>query len=108
MWYYFRLTVWACIWLVAWTVTFPFRRGRDNCLTWAMRQIEENGGYLVIRLSDTDRVPSVLRHPHFGWMPLENEEDAYHYVPKKGTNEKAIPAIWFDGVVEKGDRFNHQ
>ena len=104
MWYYFRLTVWACIWLVAWTVTYPFRRGRDNCLTWSLRQIKENGGYLVVRWSVSKRLPAVLLHPHFGWLPTDDHDAAYHYVPKEGTNEGLIPRLWFDGVVEKGDR----
>jgi hypothetical protein len=107
VWYYFRLTVWACIWLVAWTVTFPFRRGRDNCLTWSLRQIKNNGGYLVVRWSVSEKVPAIFMHPHFAWLPPGEHSSAIHYVPGEGTNEGLVPSLWFNGIVEKGDRNVH-
>jgi len=105
MWNYFRLAVWACIWMLLWILTAPFRKGRDNCLTWALRQQRKHGGYLVIRWSATDKnVPEHLKHPHFAWLPPEAHIHTHHYFPKEGRNEDLIPDLWFEGIVEKGDR----
>jgi len=98
------LVLWAIIGLLVWVVTAPFRRGRDNCLTWALRQQRQKGGYVVIRWGRS----GWWRHPHFGWMPEEFHVGTQHYVPAEDeANEKTIPDFWFDGVVKQGDGNEH-
>lgn len=58
-----------------------------------------------MRWSATDKVPENLRHPHFAWLPPEAHVHTIHYFPEEGRNEDLVPDIWFEGVVEKGDRY---
>ena len=104
MWNYFRLACWANIWLILWLFSLPFRKGRDNCLTWAMRKQREEGGYVIVRWARTDKVLDFLKHPHFGWLPDDFHVCTQHYVPDEYVpNEGIIPAVWFDGQVKQGD-----
>lgn len=108
MWNYFRLVCWANLWLILWLVSWPFRRGRENCLTWALKQEEEHGGYIIWRWARTERCHKHLRHPHFGWLPEDFHVGTQHYVPSQTTeNEKLIPAFWFEGEIKQGDGDEH-
>jgi len=103
-WNYFRLAVWGNIWLILWVLSLPFRRQRDNCLTWALKKQEEEGGYIVIRWARTNKVWDWAKHPHFGWLPEDFHVGTQHYVPHELiSNENLIPSLWFDGKVKQGD-----
>ena len=104
MWSYFKITVWANIWLTLWFVIFAFKRkGRDNCLSWAMKKYDKEGGYLVIRFSRSNRV-RWLKWPHFLWLDSKYEKNLKHYVPIEDEHaEKTIPHPWFNGRVKQGD-----
>lgn len=101
MWSYFKIMMWACVWWWFWLFTFPWRKGRDNCLTWAQKKHESEGGYLTIRWSRNSKGP--LCWPHFGWISDKHNDIVEHYVPKDGDQGKYIPDMWFDGYVKKGD-----
>jgi len=104
MWNYFKLTVWAIFWLMLLVVMIPFRKKRDNCLTWAQRKQDNEGGYLVIRWCRTSKV-RWLRWPHFLWMSDNDEHCLQHYIPKEHAHtEKLLPRPWFDGVIKYGDK----
>lgn len=100
MWSYFKLILWGCIWFWFWLFSLPFRKGRDNCLTWAQRQHDTRGGYLTIRWSRNTKGP--LSWPHFGWISDEHHDKIVHYVPKV-DRLKYIPDMWFEGHVKEGD-----
>lgn len=104
MWSYFKLTVWAVLWL--WLLAFFFiftRKGRDNCLSWAMRKHDEDGGYIVIRWCRSNKV-RWLNWPHFLWLDKKHGEHLMHYVPvEKDHDEKFVPHPWFKGHIKKGD-----
>ena len=101
MWSYFKIMMWACIWWWFWLFTFPWRKGRDNCLTWAQKKHERSGGYLTIRWSRHSK--GWLCWPHFGWLDEKHHEHIQHFVPKDGDRYKYIPEAWFDGYVKTGD-----
>ncbi len=102
MWSYFKIMMWACIWWWIWLFTFPWRKGRDNCLTWAQHKHVQEGGYLTIRWSRNNK--GWLHWPHFGWLAEKYHPLIEHYVPKEGEVEKYVPDMWFDGKVKFGDR----
>jgi len=103
MWSYFKITLWAIIWLFVWLVVFPFRKNRDNCLTWAMKKFDEEEGYLVIRWCRSSKY-KWLRWPHFLWLSKEHHEILQHCIPKEETtNKKIFPQPWFNGYVKQGD-----
>lgn len=103
MWSYARITVWAIVWLIIWFFIVPFRRKRDNCLTWAMRKYDEEGGYLVIRWARTSRW-KWLRWPHFLWLPPDKHKELQHCIPKEDAHtEKSVPTPWFDSEIKQGD-----
>lgn len=101
---YVRLVIWSVGWLIAWPLTLPFRKPmQHNCLTWALRQIEKNDGYLVIRWCRSAKYRFLI-WPHFLYLPIDKDQDLIHLVPK--TNEhtlKTIPSPWFDGRIKNGD-----
>ena len=101
---YFRLAVWTVFWLVAWPVTLPFKKpGQHNCLTWALRQIDKNDGYLVIRWCRSSAI-SWLRWPHFLYLEAKHHEHLHHFVPKTDEHtKKLIPDPWFTGYIKDGD-----
>ncbi len=103
MWSYFKITCWAILWLILWIFMLPFKGKRDNCLTWAMRKQDSEGGYLVIRWCRTNRIKG-LKWPHFLWLDETHHKYLQHYIPKKKNHdEKVIPCPWFHGYVKKGD-----
>lgn len=103
-WNYFRLAAWGNIWLILWILSSPFRKKRENCLTWALKKQAEKGGYIVVRWARTDKVWGWARHPHFAWLPQDFHVGTQHYVPDEVTpNETMLPAFWFDGEIKQGD-----
>ena len=103
MWSYFKLTWWACFWFVLWIIFAPIRKGRDNCLTYALEKWDKEGGYLVIRWCRSNKV-KWLRWPHFMWLDDKYQRFVEHAVPSKDEFElKYVPKPWFDPVVRKGD-----
>lgn len=103
MWSYFKITVWAVLWLIIWIFIAPFRKKRDNCLTWAMRKYDEEGGYLVIRWCRTNRF-RWIKWPHFLWLPASEHKKLEHCIPKENEHtEKTIPCPWFESYIKKGD-----
>jgi hypothetical protein len=103
MWSYFKLTIWAILWLLLWVVIAPFRGSKDNCLTWAMRKHDEEGGYLVIRWCRTNKF-RWIKWPHFMWLDKKHHKHLKHCIPKEdATTDKFIPHPWFHGRIKKGD-----
>lgn len=103
MWSYFKLIAWGVAWFVAWAVTFPWRRGRENCLTWAVNKWDKEGGYLVIRWCRHNKFPFV-KWPHFLWLEEKHHNHLEHVIPKEGIGEYHIlPNPWFEPEHKKGD-----
>lgn len=104
MWSYFKITIWAVLWLLIWIFIAPFRKKRDNCLTWAMKKYDNEGGYLVIRWCRTNRV-RWIKWPHFLWMDAKHHDKLEHCIPTKNEHsEKTFPNPWFDSYIKKGDK----
>ena len=107
MWSYAKMTLWAVVWLLLWIFLLPFRRGRENCLTWAMKKQDKQGGYLVIRWCRTNRVKG-LKWPHFLWMDDKHSDKLEHFIPDEDEHsEKVVPMPWFKGSARKGDKEDH-
>lgn len=103
MWSYFKITVWAVVWLMIWFFIAPFRKKRHNCLTWAMRKYDRQGGYLVIRWCRTNRF-KFLRWPHFLWLDEKYHHHLKHCIPRENEHtEKTLPDPWFKSCIKKGD-----
>jgi hypothetical protein len=110
MWSFIKLMIWGLIWTPAWVATTILRNTAkkprlDNCLSWALRKWDEEGGYLVIRWCRLNRVPWV-RWPHFLWLPPQNHEELRHFVPRGDSLEqerRVFPDAWFIGKIQKGD-----
>lgn len=103
MWSYFKISVWAIVWLVLWILFAPIRKKRDNCLTWAMKKCDNDGGYLVIRWNRTSKF-KLLRWPHFLWLNPKQHQNLESWQPLEDTHsEKIFPLPWFDGHIKKGD-----
>lgn len=102
---YYRLVLWSIFWAFIWPIAMLFQtKGRENCVTWAMRQWERNpDGYVIIRWSRSNKYPW-LRWPHFLFMEAEGEPFV-HLLPKDANeiDKHFIPAVWFDGEVTEGD-----
>lgn len=105
-----RLIVWGILWIPVWAMTTILRkvRGRprlDNCLTWALRRWEDDGGYLVIRWARSSSV-HWLRWPHFMWLSEDDHHKIRHLVPRDEEEYNAmrvLPDLWFEGRVQTGD-----
>ena len=104
MFYYIRLFCWCAFWVIAWPITRPFRKTKQhNCLTWAIRQIERNDGYLVIRWCRSSAF-EWLKWPHFLYLPIEEHHKLRHFVPKDNEHtKKVVPEPWFSGYIKTGD-----
>lgn len=109
MWSYAKLTFWAFAWIVLWIVFLPFRRGRDNCLTWAIDKWDNDGGYLVIRWCRTSKY-KWFTWPHFMWISDEvGQKYVQHLIPPPDhCRMRAVPCPWFDGEVVTGDKNAHE
>lgn len=105
MWSYFKLTSWACFWFVLWLVFAPFRYGRDNCLTYALKKWQTSGGYLCIRWCRSNKV-RWIQWPHFLWLDEKHgERFLQHAVPiKKEHDEQFVPHPWFEPKIKVGDK----
>ena len=103
MWSYFKLTMWAIIWLVLWFIFLPVRKGRQNCLTYALEKWDTEGGYLVIRWCRSNKV-TWFKWPHFMWLDGKYQRYVEHAVPYKDEYvEKFMPEPWFEPKIRKGD-----
>lgn len=105
MWSYAKLTFWACFWFALWIIVAPIRHGRDNCLTYALRKWDEEGGYLVIRWCRSNKV-RWIQWPHFLHLSYKHgERFLEHAVPKeKEHDEQLLPHPWFEPKVKVGDK----
>jgi len=106
-----RLLVWGALWVVAWIATTLVRtlqkRPRmDNCLTWAIRKWDRDGGYLVIRWCRSAKY-SWMRWPHFLWLSSDDHLHLRHLMPKQDDQHtRIVPKMWFEGKVRVGDHPN--
>lgn len=82
----------------------PFRKGRDNCLSWAIEKWEKEGGYLAIRWCRQNKT-SWLVWPHFLWIPEDEHDNMRQAIPNndKDNEDRLIPKIWFYPRIVKGD-----
>lgn len=100
--------MWGVIWFPTWfwieVVRKIKKRPRmDNCLSWALRKWEAEGGYLVIRWCRSNRV-QWIRWPHFLWLDINDHQNLRHFIPKEDDQStRWIPEAWFDGKIQKGD-----
>lgn len=103
-WSLFKIVGWFFIWILIWTVTIFFRKKhQENCLTWATKNWDEKGGYLVIRWCRSIKYPNI-RWPHFLWLPADKHHDLEHIIPNtfdKLSGDMLTP--WFDPVPLRGD-----
>jgi len=106
MWSYMRLALWAMFWFLGWVISYPFKKGRHNCLTWAVQQWEEReGGYLVIRWSRSSK-HHWFKWPHFLYLPEGKDENLEQFLPDRDEDlVHSIPKAWFHGHIKKGDEF---
>ena len=101
---YLKLTIWAIVWLLLWIFFLPIRKGRENCLTYALQRWDKEGGYLCIRWCRSNKV-TWLQWPHFLWIDEKyGARFTEHAVPTKKEHEsKYIPKPWFNPRIKKGD-----
>lgn len=102
MWSYFKLIGWGTFWFIIWAATFPWRNGRENCLTWAVDKWDKQGGYLVIRWCRYNKQPWI-KWPHFLWLDDKYHHYLEHIIPQEeletGESElRTVPKMWFDPV----------
>ena len=102
MWSFIKLGFWTVMWSVAWFFVLPFRKGRDNCLTWAVRKWDEEDGYLVIRWCVSNK-QQWIKWPHFMWMDKKHWKNVEHLIPTKEEERHLLPKPWFDGRHAKAD-----
>lgn len=103
MWTFVKLGGWVIIWSILWFFFLPFRKGRHNCLTWAVDKWDTEGGYLVIRWSRSNK-KQWLKWPHFLWMSEKEYKRVEHLIPFPEDEAKhTVPRPWFDGRHAKAD-----
>ncbi len=105
MWQYTRLVAWSIFWLVLWPILRLTRgRGEDNCVTWAMDRVDQEGGYLVIRWTRSTKYQWII-WPHFLYLPADKHEVLEQWVPKDDEHATSamVPRMWFEGEIEYGD-----
>lgn len=103
MWSYLKVLIWGALWYPIWLLTLAFRGGRDNCLTYALRKWDSEGGYLVIRWCRSNRV-KWIKWPHFLWLSERWHRRLEHVIPDKEHTEKhTLPRPWFEPRVVHGD-----
>ena len=105
MWSYAKLTIWGIMWLILWVSTTIIRKNKENCLTWAIRKWDTEGGYLVIRWCRHNKL-RWIRWPHFLWLAEEHEQYLEHVIPPKDSYDEyhTIPSPWFTPRHVKGDK----
>ena len=84
------LIFWGIIFLIVWTVTWPFKGNKTNCFVWAVEKWEKEGGYLVIRWCQAD---TKFKWPHFLWLPNQHSQLKHAY-PKDDIGEGMH--YWFE------------
>ena len=105
---FLKLVLWGLVWAPAWGFTVMARYFKksprlDNCLTWALRRWEEEGGYLCIRWCRSNRIEKI-NWPHFLWLPPDKHQELRHFVPlSEDQGPRFLPDAWFEGKVQKGD-----
>ncbi len=107
MWSYLKVLAWGFAWYPVWLITLPFKQNRDNCLTYALKKWDKEGGYLVIRWSRSNRFRYV-RWPHFLWLDYRWHTRLEHIIPEqefKGQKH-TLPKPWFTPRVVHGDPEN--
>ena len=103
MWSFVKLSIWTILWSIAWFFVLPFRRGRHNCLTWAVKKWDRDGGYLVIRWCRSNK-KQWIQWPHFMWMDGKHYRNVEHLVPRTAEERKhVLPQPWFSGKHVKTD-----
>ena len=105
MWSFFKMIVWGILWFLLGLVFIMIRKtNEDNCLTWAMREMDEKGGYLVIRWARSARW-RWLKWPHFLWLDDKHEQHLRHFIPHDKDNaDRYFPKPWFKGYIKLGDK----
>jgi len=103
MWSFIKLGGWVIIWSILWVFLVPFRRGRHNCLTWAVEKWDDDGGYLVIRWCRSNK-KQWIKWPHFMWMSEKHWKNVEHLIPLPEDEAKhSLPRPWFDGRHANAD-----
>ena len=104
MYSFFKMIVWGIAWFfVGSAALFLRKKKQDNCLTWGMRKMDNEGGYLAIRWCRSNRF-SWMKWPHFLWLEEKHHIHLQHFVPDNNEHsEKLIPTPWFDGHIKQGD-----
>lgn len=103
MWSYVKLILWGAAFCVVWMITQPLRRGKHNCVTWAVDRWNRDGGYLVIRWSRHNTIKWIA-WPHFLWLDDKYHVFLEHLVPVKDDNsDHILPSPWFEGKYMAGD-----
>lgn len=92
---------WGLVFFILYIPLLVTRKNRDNCLTWALRKWDHEGGYLVIRWARSNRSRWIL-WPHFLWLHPEKHHHLEHVISEK-EEEHLIPEVWFEPVHIKGD-----
>lgn len=98
------LLLWGAIWIPIWILSLPWKRGRENCLTWVLHKWVTEGGYIAIRWCRHNK--SFIQWPHFLWLPEEKHEHLQHIIPKYDVEKHYFPSPWFDPKFIQGDPDN--
>ena len=99
---FFRLLVWANIWFIIWLVFTPFRKGRQNCLTYAIEKWDKEDGYLVLRWAKNSK-SKLSQWPHFLWLDGKHHVHLEHIDSDDNNEKRIIPKCWFEPNVIYGD-----
>lgn len=103
MWSYVKLILWGMAWCVLWITFQPWRKERNNCLTWAVDKWNKDGGYLVIRWCRHTTLSWIV-WPHFLWLDEKYHIYLEHVVPVEGDNpDHLLPSAWFEEKHMVGD-----
>lgn len=100
-----KLMFWFVMWIPTWLLTYRLKKpGQENCMTWAIKKWDQDGGYLVVRWCRSSR-HEWFKWPHFLWLPEDKHQDLQHVIPIDFTllDKKHIPSPWFDPQERSGD-----
>lgn len=94
---------WGFVWLIVWLLSLPFKKKRENCLTWALYKWNTEGGYITIRWCRSNLI-SWVKWPHFLWLPEDKSEHLQHIIPVPEDEQFSyIPKPWFKARQIHGD-----
>ena len=100
---FIKLVLWGVAWCFVWMFIAPFRRGRTNCLRWAINKFASDGGYLVVRWCRSNKSGFIV-WPHLLWLSAEDGKHLHHAVPDKDELKKHLfPSPWFTPKIKHGD-----